>query len=101
MKIVLNAATSPAGAVTLASFPVQSANHTGGAGVGALAASNLSFETNRSELPSNANLSVKMVPNGTTAKIIYTDSEVAMLEATGDAINSDTTLQFSVFYQAS
>ena len=101
VKIVLNAATSPAGAVTLASFPVQSANHTGGAGVGALAASNLSFETNRSELPSNANLSVKMVPNGTTAKIIYTDSEVAMLEATGDAINSDTTLQFSVFYQAS
>ena len=101
VKIVLNAAASPAGAVTLASFPVASANHTGGAGVGALAASNLSFETNRTELPSNANLSVKMVPNGTTAKIIYTDSEVAMLEATGDAINSDTTLQFSVFYQAS
>ena len=101
VKIVLNAATSPAGAVTLAGFPVQTANHTGGAGVGALAASNLNFETSRSELPSNSNLSVKMVPNGTTAKIIYTDSEATMFEATGVSINSDTTLQFSVFYQAS
>jgi len=101
VKIVLNAATSPAGAVTLEGFPTQTANHTGGAGVGALAASNLNFETNRSELPSNANLSVKMVPNGTTAKIIYTDTAAAMLEATGDSINSNTTLQFSVFYQAS
>ena len=74
--------------------------NTGGAAVGALAASNLSFETSRSELPSNANLSVKMVTNSTTAKIIFTDSESTMLEATGDCINSNTTLQFSVFYQS-
>ena len=99
-KLVLRASTSPDGALTLGGFPVTSANNTGGEGVGALAASNLNFETNRSELPSNANVSVKMIPNATTAKIIFTDSEAAMLEATGTSLNSNTTLQFSVFYQA-
>ena len=60
----------------------------------------MKFQTSRSELPSVANVNLRVIKNTQTAKIVFSDDSVDVFEATGASLSSDTVIQGSFFYQA-
>jgi len=99
-EIELNSNSSADGAMTIGGLPVAAANSTGGVGIGGLVVKHMKFETARSELPSVANVNLRVIKNTQTAKIVFSDDSVDVFEATGASLSSDTVIQGSFFYQA-
>ena len=99
-EIELNSNSSADGAMTIGGLPVAAANSTGGVGIGGLVVKHMKFQTARSELPSVANVNLRVIKNTQTAKIVFSDDSVDVFEATGASLSSDTVIQGSFFYQA-
>ena len=99
-EIELNSNSSADGAMTIGGLPVAAANSTGGVGIGGLVVKHMKFQTSRSELPSVANVNLRVIKNTQTAKIVFSDDSVDVFEATGASLSSDTVIQGSFFYQA-
>ena len=99
-KIEIDTLSSPDGTLTLAGLPVAAGNNTGGAGVGGVVSTSINYETNRTELPVNTELSIKTNKNTQTANLIFSDDGVAPLDATPAMLNNGSVLEASFFYQA-
>ena len=99
-KIEIDTISSPDGTLTLAGLPVAAGNNTGGAGVGGVVSTSINYETNRTELPVNTELSIKTNKNTQTANLIFSDDGVAPLDATPAMLNNGSVLEASFFYQA-
>ena len=99
-EIELSSNSSADGAMTIGGLPVAAANSTGGVGIGGLVVKHMKFQTSRSELPSVANVNLRVIKNTQTAKIVFSDDSVDVFEATGASLSSDTVIQGSFFYQA-
>ena len=99
-KIEIDTLSSPDGTLTLAGLPVAAGNNTGGAGVGGVVSTSINYETNRTELPVNTELSIKTYKNTQTANLIFSDDGVAPLDATPAMLNNGSVLEASFFYQA-
>lgn len=100
IKLIISALSSPSGAMTLGALPITAANNTGGEGIGGVVATKLKFQTNIGYIPNATNIVVRVVKNTTTAKISFSDDNVAYFDATADSLNADTEIQTSFFYQA-
>ena len=100
IKLILSALSSPSGAMTLGALPVTSANNTGGEGIGGVVTTKLKFQTNIGNIPNATNIVIRVIKNTTTAKISFSDDNVAYFEATADSLNADTEIQSSFFYLA-
>ena len=99
-KIEIDTLSSPDGTLTLAGLPVAAGNNTGGAGVGGVVSTSINYETNRTELPVNTELSIQTNKNTQTANLIFSDDGVAPLDATPAMLNNGSVLEASFFYQA-
>jgi hypothetical protein len=84
----------------LAGLPVAAGNNTGGAGVGGIVSTSINYETNRTESPTNTELSVQTNKNTQTADLVFSDNGVAPFTATPAMLNNGSILEASFFYQA-
>ena len=100
IKLILSALSSPIGAMTIGALPVTTADNTGGGGIGGVVATKLKFQTNIGYIPNATNIVVRAIKNTTTAKISFSDDNVAYFDATADSLNADTEIQSSFFYIA-
>lgn len=100
-KIELFSVSSPAGVFTIGGFPVAAANHTGGTGVGTIIGDNVSFNPPISDgvTPFPLQMNMRMIPNTSTAQIIFQDSRTGVEIGTGDCLRATSVFQFSIFYQ--
>jgi hypothetical protein len=99
-KLEINTLSTPTGTLTLAGLPITAGNNTGGAGVGGVVSTSINYETNRTESPTNTELSVQTNKNTQTADLVFSDNGVAPFTATPAMLNNGSVLEASFFYQA-